>query len=180
MTAQPNKLKIPSADDYQMATLELDLKYPDIEAFIGASKEEACALPRGFFRALGELARKAIPLEDERPERLKLCRAIGYGAGVGAMIAEAAHQYPKPLNECGNFDVLQGDDSPQEFIMRMHEETDEGLPPIIGESTVAWLDNHAQATVGAGIIDDDFQSWYVIGAGQSIGLVYANAVVQAQ
>jgi hypothetical protein len=189
MMAKPNRLKVPTPEDYLRATAEIDTNNPEVFDFIEKIGDDARSMPKSFLQILGILARKAYPpqLSDEtidekpvdiaRPTRLRVCRALGFGAALGALVASVAHEWPDALHDCGNFAVIdRGAEDADEFIADAHGLVDE-LEAIIGTPTREWLEKRADNTAMTGNIDDSFRSWFVIGAAQSLGLLYSNAVM---
>lgn len=178
MNAESDRLKLPTPIHYHEATAAIDEENPDVFEFIETIGDNARALPRDLKITLGLLARRGIPREEDRPSRLKACRALAYGASLAAMLGETVHEQPGAIY--GMKDIAVGDfegETPQDRIFEMHGVIAE-LEPMISESTVAWLRKRADNTAMAGEIEEEYREWFVIGAAQVIAVLYANAVAQ--
>lgn len=178
MSAELERLRLPTPTQYYEAASRVDGENTDIYEFIEKIGDGARALPKDLKITLGLLARKGIPHEEDRPSRLRACRALAYGASLAVMLGEAAHEWPGVMKELSGFDItgFEGE-TPEDNIFEMHGVINE-LVPVISESTIDWLRKRADNTAMAGEIEDGYREWFMIGAAQVLAMLYSNAVMQ--
>jgi hypothetical protein len=174
----PDIYKIPRRDDYTNALIDLNSAYPDDVTFHKKTIEIAKNLSPKLLTTLGIIGCRAMPQEQDRAERLELCRAILLGAAAGTLVATTVHDLNDPFGDYTSFDAAPNQLPPHEFISELHEGMDE-LQGITGKVTRSWLESRASQAAEIGMIHRDLQAWYPIGAAQTIGLLYTRVVTDA-